>query len=451
MAPKQPRRTDRGGPAQPSQPPGYGEPAPADPTSYGRGDLDATAAIPQQRPQERPGPAAEPTSASRLRPAAAGYARPAPPAEPDTAVLPAVTGPYPPSGRYGDAAVPHRPQAPSPYARPEPHTAAGDTAALPRVTGPAAEPYPGPADPDDPDMALRDAERSAERAAALAATEGFHPLRLRPYVGEPGQEPAESTVRPVVTDDTEGGDGPAEEDLGLFPTAFAGVEYGADHDGAEARRAEAAAAARGRHRRRRRRLVVAASAIAASALAAGAVAVTGQVMGDEQSTPDRALPDQNSSMPDVTLPSSAAKASASAAPALTRSAAPTTAASPSTSPSGPPPSATATAHGSAGTTHGASPTATATPTGTASGSAPASPTAPPVLREGDSGPAVADLQRRLQQLGLYYGPQDGQFSHRVQKSLAFFQMENHVSDAPDGSYDGVYGPKTRAALEKATN
>lgn len=371
--------------------------------------------------------------------------------------------------------------------RPEQPHARGDRTAGGGMTDDTAA--GGTIDDEDTGGAARAAERSAQRAAAVAAAEGFHPLRLRPYVGEPGDgadgtgeagDTGRSTVRRLI--DADGSDpaadgGPATADLGLFPAAYSGLEY-APEDGADARaaaHAHAVAAARGRHRRRRRGIVVAAAAVAASALAAGAVAVTGQIMGDEQGATDRAMPDRSTSMPDVTLPSDATQSTASSAPAMTR-----TAASPSATPSGTPStSARATvspappvpaSHGSvvatAGTTVPDASTASANDdaaTVPPAGSGPAQdaqPPAPPadagtpasaqVLQLGDSGPAVAELQRRLEQVWVYSGPVDGVFDKRVQLAVATFQVWHWVSDASDGSRDGVYGPKTRAALESRT-
>lgn len=304
----------------------------------------------------------------------------------------------------------------------------------------------------------RAAERSAQRAAALAATEGFHPLRIRPYVAEPDGEPGETTVRPLV--DAAPGE-PETGDLGLFPAMYSGLEYAEEEpDPGHAQAVALAAAIRGRHRRRRRGVVVMAAAVAASALAAGAVAVTGQVMGDEQGRTDWALPDQNSSMPDVTLPSDSVPATATAASPMTREATPDTTAptaDPTHSPSASP---TAPATTPAAPTRSASPSdspSTATTTAPTTTEPPASPTShsrAPVsdtaLQVGDSGPAVADLQRRLTEVWVYHGPVDGVFDRQVQQAVATFQVWYWVSDAPDGSHNGVYGPKTRKVLERQT-
>ncbi|MFC4036578.1 peptidoglycan-binding protein [Streptomyces polygonati] len=312
---------------------------------------------------------------------------------------------------------------------------------------------------------IRAAERSAERAAAVAATEGFHPLRIRPYVAEPDGDPGERTPRarpliPVYEEE------PETADLRLFPSMYSGVEYAPEEPPPFE-----PVALRGRHRRRRRSIVVAAAAVAASALAAGAVAVTGQVMGDEQGTADRAMPDLNSSVPDVQLPHvPSPRTSESAAPpeASYRTAptnAPTTAATPSVTPTAtpsasipvtmpsaaPPGTATATPPVAAPDTPSATP-ASATPTAAPTTTAPP-PTVVPqkqplqpddtlTLRLGDSGSAVLTLQHQLNAAHVYHGPYNGVFDYTVEMAVTTFQLWHHVSDSPLGTY----GPNTRAAL-----
>ncbi|SEF50240.1 Putative peptidoglycan binding domain-containing protein [Actinacidiphila yanglinensis] len=325
--------------------------------------------------------------------------------------------------------------------------------------GPDASPDAGAEDVGG----IRAAERAAERAAAVAAVEGFHPLRLRPYVAEPGDEVGASTVRRLIDttepDTAPGEEGPATTDLGLFPATYAAMEYATTprDGGPDADHGDAQDAAHGRHRRRRRGLVVAAAAVAASALAAGAVAVSGQI-GEEQHGTDRALPDRSTSMPDVVLPSDAAQATASTAAPMTQRATPP-AADPSASPSTTPatsapgsstpsaPSTSASPPASAAT----SPLTSSSPSGTVTTTpGDGTSTTPQVLELGDSGPAVADLQRRLTEVWAYKGPIDGVFDQRVKKAVATFQVWYWVSDSPDGSHDGVYGPNTRSVLERQT-
>nr|WP_240968449.1 peptidoglycan-binding protein [Streptomyces sp. HNM0575] len=71
------------------------------------------------------------------------------------------------------------------------------------------------------------------------------------------------------------------------------------------------------------------------------------------------------------------------------------------------------------------------------------------LRAGDSGPEVAELQRRLKQAGALDegAPEDGVYSQQVQQAVAQFQSWNDVR----GDESGEYGPDTRRALESQTS
>ncbi|MBP0461932.1 peptidoglycan-binding domain-containing protein, partial [Streptomyces montanisoli] len=65
------------------------------------------------------------------------------------------------------------------------------------------------------------------------------------------------------------------------------------------------------------------------------------------------------------------------------------------------------------------------------------------LAYGDSGSRVAALQRRLAEMYLYHGAQDGEYGRSVAASVRIYQMYRHVK----GDQPGVYGPNTRRALE----
>ncbi|MEU1667904.1 peptidoglycan-binding protein [Streptomyces sparsogenes] len=216
----------------------------------------------------------------------------------------------------------------------------------------------------------------------------------------------------------------------------------------------AAGAGLGRHRKSRRGPVVAVLSGAAAVAVAGTLAFgTGLLGGDKKhdQDSDRALSDASSSAPadDPTTedgePSGKASPSASSAtPTATPSASRHASASPrpSRSPSTPksreasrtavPPTPSATdASGSV------SPDPTESPT----------PTGPPVLREGDSGPEVVELQKRLGQLLIYLGSADGDFDDGVRNAVSSFQTTYGV----EGDPEGVYGPQTRKALEARTD
>lgn len=78
----------------------------------------------------------------------------------------------------------------------------------------------------------------------------------------------------------------------------------------------------------------------------------------------------------------------------------------------------------------------------------ADPDGPGTLREGDSGPEVTDLQRRLRRIpGVYdQGPVSGVYDSTLREAVARFQVWYGVR----GDESGVYGDDTRAALESRT-
>ncbi|WP_050506405.1 peptidoglycan-binding protein [Streptomyces rimosus] len=202
-------------------------------------------------------------------------------------------------------------------------------------------------------------------------------------------------------------------------------------------------------RRRRRQAGLAAMAVSAAALAAGAVMLSGALLSD--SDQDRALPDDHRHLPSVARTSDGGSTHApggggapghrTAAP----SAAPTHA--PYRAPQAPPgPSGTPTPSRAP-----SSPPGTATASGSIT-SAPESrtPSRPPdgpiVLREGASGPEVLELQRRLEQMAVYPGPEDGRFDRAVREAVVAFQRTFGLWEDPAG----VYGVQTRRSLEART-
>ncbi|MFK4148171.1 peptidoglycan-binding protein [Streptomyces sp. NPDC004065] len=340
--------------------------------------------------------------------------------------------------------------------------------------------------------ALRDT-RSAEAAAA----EDFDPLRIRPYVtfeagtGEPADggtgEPADGGTAEAVGGGTpEVGGGTAEagddgtpevgggtaEAAGSGEAAGTGTAEGAgtgtalagpgldaapgpDPDAGDGTPVGAGAGPRagtraGDARRRRPVAVFAVSgAVVAVAAAAG---FAGGLFSYHSPARDGAAPTGvRQGVPDggTTNPPSAsapeAAASPSAAPqaeSRSPSASPSTGPSPSASPSDASPSP------SPSPTDGGRTAAPATPTGTAPTTPAApTPTAPPVLRRGDRGPEVTELQQRLAQLNLYVGRSDGVYDSRVEGSVRTYQWARGI-DADD---PGVYGPATRARLEAETS
>lgn len=203
-------------------------------------------------------------------------------------------------------------------------------------------------------------------------------------------------------------------------------------------------AARTARRRRAAILGVSAGAVVVVALA-GAVATDS--LPDEK--PDeRALP-----RPSATAPHSVAPGPAT--PSGTPSSTPPSPAAPATTASSAPPSAS-----SGGGKQATSPTpapgpdgpAAPEPSATRPSTEPPATTAPqpppqeePVLRRGDSGPQVRELQQRLQQLHLYRGEANGDFDRRLEDALSMYQWARGLRDSL-----GVYDEPTRAQLESET-
>ncbi|MDX5569125.1 peptidoglycan-binding protein [Streptomyces sp. ID05-04B] len=73
--------------------------------------------------------------------------------------------------------------------------------------------------------------------------------------------------------------------------------------------------------------------------------------------------------------------------------------------------------------------------------------AAPVLRFGDTGPEVAELQARLRQIGYQGGRAEGVYDVEVENAVRSYQLTRAVlQDEP-----GVYGVATRASLEAETD
>ncbi|WP_229848087.1 peptidoglycan-binding domain-containing protein [Streptomyces melanogenes] len=78
---------------------------------------------------------------------------------------------------------------------------------------------------------------------------------------------------------------------------------------------------------------------------------------------------------------------------------------------------------------------------------PAPPATAPVLRKGDDGPEVTELQDRLTQLTIYNGRIDGHFGSKTENAVRTYQSYTGLESDPPG----VYGPETRSALEAQTS
>ncbi|MFJ9542255.1 peptidoglycan-binding protein [Streptomyces sp. NPDC101225] len=270
--------------------------------------------------------------------------------------------------------------------------------------------------------------RSEARTAEVAAAEDFDPVRIRPFVAldvdsGPGQAPAEEGHRPS---------GATLPDGPHLPDAAAALDElprRSPSDGAPARR------------RRPRSLLVAGGG------AAVAVLVTGGVIGGAFWYDGPARDDSTSSGVRAGLPAqrSAGSAPATAGPSGT---APSASASMTSTASAPgvTPSAGRGSPSAPGGRSAPPPTAVTTATAT-SAPAPGEPGGEaPVLRYGDQGPEVVELQLRLRQIGFYDGDADGDFDRQVENAVRTYQLTRVVLKDPSG----VYGAATRASLEGET-
>ncbi|PNG16680.1 peptidoglycan-binding protein, partial [Streptomyces cahuitamycinicus] len=205
----------------------------------------------------------------------------------------------------------------------------------------------------------------------------------------------------------------------------------------------------GRRRPRRRSTLLLAAAGACVAVVAAAGYASG-LFSYESPSRDTALPDDiRASVPDA--PSSAAstppKGSASAAPPAPAAPrpSPSRTASPSASPSPSGPSASASPSQSPSPSP-SQPSASATGPGQAPPDNSRQNKGPAVLRLGDSGPEVTELQLRLRQLYLYDDDTDGSFDDRLAEAVRTYQWSRGIQ-ADDL---GVYDRETRAKLESET-
>ncbi|MFD5079486.1 peptidoglycan-binding protein [Streptomyces sp. NPDC058371] len=320
--------------------------------------------------------------------------------------------------------------------------------------------------------ALRDA-----RTADAAAAEDFDPLRIRPYVDVGGTADADLAGPPHAdlggaphagrADRDETGRGePARDETGRSQTARDETRRGESARTMPLPRAmpgpepeevrlpqeqghatEAPGSAfppSGNRPRRRRRIALVGAAGAVVGVLAAAGFATGLLSYDSPER-DGALPDAvRESVPEES-PDGTASAPAS------RSASPTAPARETASAGGGPSPSASSSGRSAKPSRPATPTE-APPTARATGSI-----GPPddsgqdkrgaqVLRPGDQGPEVTELQLRLTQLALYIGTADGTYDSQVEEAVRRYQVARGITT----DEQGVYGPSTRTSLESET-
>ncbi|MFC8141198.1 peptidoglycan-binding domain-containing protein [Streptomyces paradoxus] len=287
--------------------------------------------------------------------------------------------------------------------------------------------------------ALPHAEVSTPRSAAQPPAPADATMPLRPVgpdatVVLPATPATSALPTPLAPAPTE----PSVTDLRMFDGTVR-TPLGASEGGRSGTR---------RPRRRSTLLLAAAGACVAVVAAAG---YASGLFSYESPSRDTALPDGiRASVPDAPSSSAASappKGSASVAP--TAPAAPRPSPSRTTSPSASPsPSApSASASPSQSPSPSASqPSASATGPGQAPADNSRQNKGPAVLRLGDSGPEVTELQLRLRQLYLYDDDTDGRFDDRLEEAVRTYQWSRglQVDDL------GVYDRETRAKLESET-
>ncbi|MDI3419909.1 peptidoglycan-binding domain-containing protein [Streptomyces luteolus] len=263
--------------------------------------------------------------------------------------------------------------------------------------------------------ALRDT-----RTAEAAAAEDFDLLRLRPYVSLPDAPEGEGNGRDAF---------PAPPTPTPTPTSLPPRPAGSTPTTPPSRPA-ADTPTEVRRRPRRTALLTATGA----ALAVIAVTATATALFPGEPDHRQALPDHRTTAP---------------APSRTTTGAPTRTHTPSASPKV---AATESRSGAERPTRSGAPARTAPvtsapPTASATGAVgtPRSPRAP-VLRAGDEGPEVRELQDRLRQRYFYAGPTSGSYDVLVEDAVTRYQYAEGI----EGDPRGVYGPRTRRALEAET-
>jgi hypothetical protein len=263
-----------------------------------------------------------------------------------------------------------------------------------------------------------------------AAAEDFDPVRIRPFVKV--SDETEAVEDTEVVENTERVD--ADEDNGILTAALEPAPGAPSLSDAH----PPTVTDPDRQRRRRR-------AVLATGAGAAALLVTGLIVGGVFSyeTPSR----DGSASDEVRadLPEAAPQNDATSVSPSRTAPTPRPSETPSASPTATPSESAVTPTGSADPTSppsngGTTATAAPAPTGSEEESS-------PVLRFGDSGPEVTELQLRMRQVGLYNGDIDGKYDRTVENAVRGYQLTRVLLD----DESGVYGPTTRAALESETS
>ncbi|MFF3375320.1 peptidoglycan-binding protein [Streptomyces sp. NPDC002680] len=290
------------------------------------------------------------------------------------------------------------------------------------------------------------AERAADahienRTAEAAAAEDFDPLRIRPYVeltpetpAAPPDPAADVTMPlPAVPADP----GWADETATAAIPAVPALPLPPDTPTEDDEQTEGPG-------NRPRILLLGAAGAVVLILAAGGLA-GGMFTYDKPSRNNTAAQDVRESVPAATT--SAASPTPSSSPTASRSAppSPTPTLSETPTPTPTPTSAAPTPTRSA-TPSQAPTTAQATGTITPAPGGDDDKETAPVLRPGDHGDEVLELQQRLRQLALYVNDLDGVYDDNVENAVTAYQTTRNI----DAEEPGVYDRTTRERLESET-
>ncbi|MBK3637474.1 peptidoglycan-binding protein [Streptomyces sp. MBT97] len=296
------------------------------------------------------------------------------------------------------------------------------------ASGPADVTMPLPAVPADPAPSAPFPDPARNPAVPVDAT---MPLRAVDPSAGPAPDATTALPTPLAPSFSE----PSTTDLSLFEAA----DVGAVGPGGEEP-----------HRPRRRRALLVASTAAVVAVVAAAGFASG-LFSYEKPTRDGAAPeDVRAAVPEVSTsaPSVSASASRSASPSASE-ASPSPSESESPSPSASESSASPSASPSEQAGQTATPTARVTGSLAPGNGADNLPDDSPevvVLRRGDKGAEVTELQLRLRQLFLYNGEANGTFTGETEDALRNYQWSRGTT----GDGLGVYGQLTRTRLEAET-
>ncbi|WEV28088.1 peptidoglycan-binding domain-containing protein [Streptomyces sp. 71268] len=301
-------------------------------------------------------------------------------------------------------------------------------------------------------------------AARGADLPDLTPTAALPEIPETGPNPDDLRLfdeAPQTTGPADAGSaatgGAAGDGPGATPSGATGSGDGPEEGGAGATGGRPA-----RHRRRRPLAIVIAAAVLVAVV--GTVAFGTGLLGGQSgdASDDQALTDDRAATPSAALSTWDGRMTDGATPPPSSTATPSPSASrsrgesPSATPSATPsptrePSASPSASSARPSDTGAPDRPSERPTPATSAPTdpprPTTPAGPPVLRQGDSGPEVAELQDRLRQTWTYVGAADGEYDAGVTDAVGTYQRRHDITADPEG----VYGPHTRDYLEARTD